>query len=503
MAGSGFTFVRFLFLMATELDCIACMDGWELAMRMAACMCPCVPPEITTTSLPDGPYGVAYSQQILQTGSQGTYTVSAGALPAGLTMNSAGLITGTPTAVETATFTVTVTNSCGTDTQVLSIEITCVAPVITTTTLPNPVNGVAYNQTILASGSPSTFAVTAGTLPTGLSLSSGGVLSGTPTVNAVFTFTVTATNPCGSDPQAYSVTVSNLCVAPVITTTTLPNPVVGTAYSQTVVASGTASTFAVTSGTLPNGLSIAAGGAITGTPTVAGPFSFTITATNPCGSDPQAYSVTVAAACVPPVITTTTLPDGVVGTAYGQNILASGNASTFAVTSGTLPAGLSLSAGGSLTGTPTTATSYSFTVTATNACGSDPQAYTVNITATAVTLRYGNIVYPDFPTAAPTFVAGDFTGSGPLFGDYTEVAAISPVSRANTYVFPTAAGVRQVMWVADSLLTGSPSFVVDGLPWVIDPGANLPLQSLTIAGIPGKVYFTFYQNTGTYNLVVT
>src|SRR5207248_7777115 len=66
-------------------------------------------------------------------------------------------------------------------------------------TLPDGSARVAYNQTITASGgtAPFTFALTSGTLPTGLTLSVSGVLSGTPTVAGSFTFTVTATDANG------------------------------------------------------------------------------------------------------------------------------------------------------------------------------------------------------------------------------------------------------------------------------------------------------------------
>ena len=84
-----------------------------------------------------------------------------------------------------------------------------------------------------------------------------------------------------------------------ITTTSLPTPVIGVAYNQTVATSGGTApvTFAVTTGALPAGLSLnAATGAITGTPTTAGAYSFTITATDANSlTDDQSYSGTIAA----------------------------------------------------------------------------------------------------------------------------------------------------------------------------------------------------------------
>ena len=82
---------------------------------------------------------------------------------------------------------------------------------------------------------------------------------------------------------------------------------------------------------------------------------------------------------VAPTITTTGLPNGYIGTYYNQTIQYTGSTSTFAVTSGTLPAGLSLSSAGVITGYPTTPVNASFTITATNGTGSDPQALTLLI----------------------------------------------------------------------------------------------------------------------------
>ena len=84
--------------------------------------------------------------------------------------------------------------------------VTTTAPAIATATLPEAKVGQAYSQTLTATGStPITWSVTSGSLPAGLSLSSGGVVSGTPTAQEVKTFTITATNSAGSSAQSYTV----------------------------------------------------------------------------------------------------------------------------------------------------------------------------------------------------------------------------------------------------------------------------------------------------------
>ena len=265
--------------------------------------------------LPLGTVGVAYNQTITASGGTGPYTfsVTAGALPAGLSLTSGGLISGMPTTAGTSTFTVTATdaNVC-TGLQAYTIVIN--PPSCQTITLlpapplPQGTRLVAYNQTITAGGGtvPYTFIVTAGALPAGLSLTSGGLISGTPTTAGTFTFTVTATDASGCKGlRVYTVTIA-AAPCPVITVSpaTLPGGVVGTAYNQTVSAAPPgAYTFSVSSGALPNGLSLnASTGAITGRPTSAAPFGFTITArdTNGC-TGAKAYTVTIApaAATVP------------------------------------------------------------------------------------------------------------------------------------------------------------------------------------------------------------
>lgn len=257
------------------------------------------------------------------------------------------------------------------------------APTVTTTTLNALKDTVAFSQQLTATGNPvPTWSVTAGTIVSGLSLSSAGLLSGAPDTAGAYDFTVTATNSEGSDTQQYTGSVA-VFVAPTITTTTLDSLSEDTAFSQTLVATGdTPITWAVTAGTIVPGLSLSSAGVLSGTPTTAGAYDFTVTATNAGGSDPQQYTGTVAAAPVAPTVTTTTLDAMTVDSAFSQVLAADGDTPiTWAVTTGSVPAGLSLSSGGTLSGTPTTEGAYSFTVTATNAAGSDDQAYSGSVAA--------------------------------------------------------------------------------------------------------------------------
>lgn len=181
-------------------------------------------------------------------------------------------------------------------------------------------------------------------------------------------------------------------------------------------------------------------------------------------------------------------------------IVASGSAPiTYKRNSGSFPSGMTLNTDtGLISGTPTTAGSYSYQMEVSNACGTDTKDLTTEILAdaTAFTLRYGNFTFGSYGTAAPTFSAGTFLG---LDSRYAQVAKSTPSSINGNYVFPAAAGVRQVLWIAASLLPGgstSKNFTVGGFPLSLDPANNTPVQSLTINGVPGYVFFTAYQNTG-------
>lgn len=146
-----------------------------------------------------------------------------------------------------------------------------------------------------------------------------------------------------------------------VVTTSLPNGTIGTSYSATLAATGgsTPYSWSLTSGSLPGGLTLSRSGTISGTPTAtANAVSLTfkvMDASHPTQSKSVTLSLTIAA--VPLRVTTSSLPNGQVGTAYSGNLAASGGTLPlhWALTSGTLPAGLSLSSAGAITGTPTTA----------------------------------------------------------------------------------------------------------------------------------------------------
>ena len=351
--------------------------------------------------------GSTYSHSFTATGGTGakSFAVTAGALPAGLTLAADGTLSGTPSAIGTSNFTVTVSDSATpvvTDSNAYSITIAPEPLVVNKANPASVVVGTPYSHSFTATGGTGekTFAVTTGTLPEGLALAPDGKLSGTPTKIQTCTFTVTVTDsaaPVVSASNEYTLAI-NMPLA--IDTNNPASGTVGTPYTHSFTATGGTGTrsFAVTSGALPAGLSLAADGTLSGTPSAIETSTFTVTVKDSATPEVKvSNSFTMTINPAPLVISKINPAGGTVGTAYTHSFTATGgtDAKSFAVTSGTLPEGLLLADNGTLSGTPTTIGTSNFTVTVSDRATpavTDSSTYSITIAPEPLVISKANPV---------------------------------------------------------------------------------------------------------------
>ncbi len=295
-----------------------------------------------------------------------------------------------------------------------------VAVSITTLTLPNPSTGVAYSQTVAATGGSGayTFSVAPGTLPAGIVLASGGTLSGTTNQVGTFNITITATDgnsQAGSHPYTLTVAAPTLTLTPPAGALTAT---FGSAYSQTFAAGGSAGPFSyVLTGALPSGLNFT-GGTLSGTTTAVGAYPISVAATDLVITGTGApfavtrnYTLTVnATAPGAPTIGTATAGNAQASIAFTSPLSNGGSAIiSFAVTCN--PGGITATGPTSpitVMGL-TNGTTYSCSVVATNGVGPGTASATVAVTPVSPICAVGTWsvsgVAPCTPAAPGYFVA--------------------------------------------------------------------------------------------------
>lgn len=298
----------------------------------------------------------------------GAYTVTISGFPAGLGFSTTTQSTSVPSAGGTVR-----NDFAGTWPPVVA---EAVAP-------PSGVVGVEYSLTLSATGGDGnyTWSVSTGSLPEGLALGpSDGVINGSPTTASTVSFTGTATS---GDGQSDDVEVV-ISIYPVldIAAPSLPDGVVGTAYTATLSAEGGDDSYmwSVVSGALPAGLSLnGSTGSLSGAGSAAGQFTFTVRVTS--GDEQVAEREITISTWAELEIEADPAPSGVVATPYAHPWVAVGGSGSneWAVVSGTLPDGLTLNPStGELSGTPATAGSFDFSISVTSSDGqSDEAAVTV------------------------------------------------------------------------------------------------------------------------------
>lgn len=498
-----------------------------------------------------GTVGSAYSFDFTVTGTPvPTVTVESGDLPDGTALSSAGTLTGTPTAAGTYTFAVKAANGVNPDaTLPVSLVINSAGPVgVAPTVTGVPVAGTAgtvYSFDFTVTGTPApTVSVESGTLPAGVTLSSGGTLTGTPILAGTYNFVVKAAN--GVNPDAtLPVTLTVDPAAPVNAAPTISGtPPAGKTtefYSFTFTTTGTpAPTVTLESGTLPTGLTLDADGLLSGSPSTTGPHDFVVKASN--GVDPDAtLPVTLVVNAAPQIWGAP--GDATVGTAYSYTFTMSGFPEpTVTVASGTLPDGMTLSAAGVLSGTPTTVGHSAFLLQASNgiddglspglpvtvtvlpagpvdvaptisgapAAGTVGAAYSFDFAVTGTPVPTVSLESGDLPDGVTLSPAGSLSGTPTAAGSYTfTVKAANGVNPdatlAATMIIDSAGTSPTLPWVSVTKqeISAGETQTVTGGGFPAGATVNVEMHSTpvhlgtAIANAAGEFSFSFMIPAGT------
>ncbi len=475
---------------------------------------------LTPATITAGQYGTVYPQtNFTASGGSGVYTYTSTASVPGLSF-AAGLLTGTPTKPGSYSFSVTAKDSLGY--SVTNNYLLTIADAPITVTQPGSIAsaqvGVTYPAlTFAATGGDSsqyTFTVSP-TSPFGLTFTPGtnsATLSGTPTSSGTANVTVTAADGTVTGQTSFALTV-----VPALTLSappSLPNGAVGTSYpAQTFTASGGFGTYAFSIiGTQPPGLNLTSSGGtatLSGSPTAGGAYSFSVQVSDGTVKATQNVSVTVNNPAI--TLIPASLPPGIVSGAYPQQTFSAsgGNGGPYTYTmTGSVP-GLGLT-GGVLSGSPTTAGPYTFTIGV-----SDGSQYTPAFTPKS----YAVTVYPAITITPATIPNADmsvnysqaFSASGGSGSGYSySISAAPPVLSINPTTgvlsgLPSASGSSSFKITAqDSLgFTGtSPSITL-----TVNPAITLSPAPATFTGAQiGTGYSQAFTATGgsgsyTYSLV--
>ncbi|MBL0157841.1 MAG: putative Ig domain-containing protein [Bryobacterales bacterium] len=325
--------------------------------------------DFTPGTLPGGVVGAPYSAAFTATGGDGTYVFApVSGLPPGLTLSASGAVTGTPTAGGDYKFAVRVTSAQQVTEKAITMTVDAAAMGLTPATLAAGYTGEAYSQTFVASGGTAPYVFQFGQtsqVPPGLSLSSSGVLSGTPTAAGTFRIGIEVSDAKQRRLQRdYTVVVT---AQGAITTTALPDGTEGEAYRAVIEAAGGTGPFVydLAAGALPGGLTLSTSGEIAGTVTTPGRFTFTVRAMDANErTATRDFSIQVFAVIA---ITPDSVPNAGLLKDYSAQLTATGGqpAYIWQISAGALPEGIAFS-GGVFRGAATRAGTFAFDVTATD-----------------------------------------------------------------------------------------------------------------------------------------
>jgi hypothetical protein len=245
------------------------------------------------------------------------------------------------------------------------------APEITSSLTATGEPGVPFSYQILATKDPTSYNATG--LPAELTIDTAtGVISGTVTTAGTYTVTISAKDGSGTGTATLAIKIG----LPLISSAATASVGINTPFSYQIVATNSPASYSATG--LPTNVTVnTITGLISGTPTVSGTFNVVLGATNAAGTGSKTLVLTVTPAA--PSITSALAASGTTTAAFSYQIVASNTPTSFTATP--LPAGLSVSAAGLITGTPTAAGVTNVSITATNAGGFDTKTLVITVTA--------------------------------------------------------------------------------------------------------------------------
>ena len=495
---------------------------------------PADPLTVTSTTLPTATVATSYGTSLMAHGGVGpdTWSLQAGSLPSGLTLDADGLISGQASQAGSTAFTVAVNDSSTpipqSTTQALTLTVGAAGAVSITPDLPTGTQGSHYYGSLTATGGtgPYVWSVQGGQLPPGLTLGSNGGLTGTPTGHGSYNVTFQVADsmvPSNVVSAPESIVVQ---AAPPVTINSpyLPVGTQGSNYDAYLTASGGVGPYSWTLGTgaLPSGMTLSSLGQIYGTPTDSGAFNVTVVATDSATPMPNVASVPLTltiAAAAPLAITTTSLGSGTQGAYYDVTLQSSGGVGydTWSLASGTLPAGMYLDSYGDLYGTPTSAGTSTFTVQVTDQATPTPNVASVPLTLTiaaaaplAITTTSldsgvqgtdyyaslqanGGVGYDTWSLASGTLPAGMYLDSyGELYGTPSALGTYNFTVQVTDQATPTP----NVASVPLTLTIAAPAPLAITTT-SLDPGAQDAYYDVTLQSSGGVNYDTWSLASGT------